>query len=199
MIGSFFFAVNCPFWTFLVLKFHTEVINYLESVSAVLGGGLIAQHGGRDAELVEAAHGVEVEGAGGGDVGLVERRQGHAENAVDPLEVDAAGAELAGERVGHHVLVLHAVRAVVLEAVHDHAEGEDVRNVGERVVLLGAALGAGHVQSQTGQERVVLERGLGEHVATQQGVRLQVEDQQLRGAHLHAKPQKEKFRKIYLY
>jgi len=58
---------------------------------------------------VEAAHGVEVEGSGGGEVGLVERREGHAENAVDPLEVDATGAELARERVRHHVLVLHAV------------------------------------------------------------------------------------------
>jgi len=164
-------------------NFFLEKFTNLESAGTVLGGGLVAQDGSGHAELVEAAHGVEVEGAVVG-VGGVEGREGEAEEAVDPAEVDAAGVELAGEGVGQEVGVLDAVRAVVLEAVDHHSERPHVGDVGERVVLLGAALGATHVQRQSGEEGVVLERALRETVPAQQRVRLQVENQKLRWAHL---------------
>lgn len=81
---------------------------------------------------------------------LLDRRQGHAEYAVGPLEVMAAHVKVTGQRVEIKVMVLNPPRGVGRETIHDQPVTAKVRDVCERVV----ASVFGRIHDDVGEERI---------------------------------------------
>jgi len=111
---------------------------------------------------------------------VLDRRQGHAEYPIGPLEVLTAHVEVPGQWVKVEVMMLHSPGRIGRKTIHDQPVTTQVRYVRECVV----ARLRGRVRDDVGEERIGLHVVGSERVLSDQRVGFQVKYHQLRSLQL---------------